>query len=54
VTVTGERGAVTLPAEATPEMPDGVVWVPANSVGRGVLADLGRPGSLVSVTGGSL
>ena len=32
-------------------MPDGVVWVPANSFGRGVLADLASPGSSVTVKG---
>ena len=40
VTVTGDRGSVTLPAGVA-DLPDGVVWVPANSAGNGVLADLG-------------
>ncbi len=49
VTVTGDRGEVTLPAEAVEGMPDGVVWVPANSFGTGVLAGLASPGSRVHV-----
>ena len=49
VTVTGDRGEVTLPAEVVEGMPDGVVWVPANSFGTGVLADLASPGSRVHV-----
>ena len=32
-------------------MVDGVVWVPANSVGAGVLADLASPGSTVTLKG---
>jgi NADH-quinone oxidoreductase subunit G len=50
VTLTGDRGSVTLPAEVA-DVPDGVVWVPANSVGNGVLADLASPGSRVTVKG---
>jgi NADH-quinone oxidoreductase subunit G len=49
VTVSGDRGEVTLPAEAVDGMPDGVVWLPANSFGNGVLADLASPGSRVQV-----
>ena len=49
VTLTGDRGSVTLPAEVGEGMPDGVVWVPANSFGNGVLADLASPGSRVSL-----
>ena len=52
VTITGERGSVTLPVEVTADLPDGVVWVPANSFGGGVLRDLGRPNSRVSLSGG--
>ena len=48
VTVTGDRGSVELPAEVA-DLPDGVVWVPARSFGRGVLADLASPGSPVTV-----
>ena len=45
MTVTGDRGSVTLPAVVA-DLPDGVVWVPANSTGRGLLADAGRvPGT---------
>lgn len=50
VTLTGDRGSVTLPAEPA-DLADGVVWVPANSSGRGVLADLASPGSRVTVKG---
>jgi NADH-quinone oxidoreductase subunit G len=46
--VTGDRGSVILPAEVA-DLPDGVVWVPANNVGRGVLAELASPGSGVTV-----
>ena len=48
--LTGDRGAVTLPVEVA-DLPDGVVWVPANSFGRGVLADLASPGSSVTIKG---
>ena len=50
ITVTGDRGSVTLPAVVA-ALPDDVVWVPANSAGNGVLADLASPGSRVTVTG---
>ncbi len=45
---------MTLPAVATDDLTDDTVWLPANSFGRGVLADLASPGSTVTVTGGSL
>lgn len=51
VTITGDRGSWTLPAEEA-DLPEGVVWVPANNHGNGVLADLASPGSRVSVKGG--
>ena len=51
VTITGDRGEVTLPAEPADDMVDGGVWVPANSFGDGVLADLASPGSRVTVKG---
>ncbi|MCR6030040.1 NADH-quinone oxidoreductase subunit G [Nocardioides sp. zg-579] len=51
VTLTGDRGSVTLPAEITDDLLDGVVWVPANSFGDGVLAGLASPGSRVTVKG---
>jgi NADH-quinone oxidoreductase subunit G len=54
VTVAGDRGSFTLPVEVVDDMVDGVVWVPANSVGSGVLAGLAAPGSHVTVTGGGL
>ncbi|MBC2932694.1 NADH-quinone oxidoreductase subunit G [Nocardioides sp. zg-1228] len=52
VTVTGDRGSVTLPVEVA-DLPDGVVWVPARSFGRGVLAELASPGSPVTLKGAS-
>jgi NADH-quinone oxidoreductase subunit G len=51
VTVTGDRGSVTLPVEVAPDLADDVVWLPANSTGNGVLADLASPGSGVRVKG---
>jgi NADH-quinone oxidoreductase subunit G len=54
VTVTGDRGSITLRAVATDDLVDDTVWVPANSFGRGVLADLASPGSTVTLTRGSL
>ncbi|MCW2764975.1 MAG: dehydrogenase subunit [Nocardioides sp.] len=51
VTITGDRGSVTLPAEVAEDLVAGAVWVPANSFGNGVLADLAAPGSRVTVTG---
>jgi NADH-quinone oxidoreductase subunit G len=51
VTVEGDRGSVTLPVEAADDLPDDVVWVPANSTGNGVLADLASPGSGVRLKG---
>ncbi|WP_193612900.1 NADH-quinone oxidoreductase subunit G [Nocardioides lijunqiniae] len=51
VTVTGDRGSVTLPAVVADDLADGVVWLPARSFGRGVLADVASPGSRVTVKG---
>ena len=51
VTLTGDRGTVTLPVEVA-DLPDDVVWVPARSFGRGVLAELASPGSPVAVKPG--
>ncbi|HWM73144.1 MAG TPA: NADH-quinone oxidoreductase subunit G, partial [Nocardioides sp.] len=53
VTVTGDRGSMTLPAEIAEDLVDGVVWVPANSSGRGVLSDVASPGTRVTVKGGT-
>ncbi|WP_134765472.1 NADH-quinone oxidoreductase subunit G [Nocardioides sp. 1609] len=53
VTVTGDRGSITLPAEVAPDIVDGVVWLPAGSTGRGLLADVASPGTRVTVTGGT-
>jgi len=50
VTITGDRGEWTLPAEVA-DIPDGVVWVPANNAGNGVLADVASPASRVTVKG---
>jgi NADH-quinone oxidoreductase subunit G len=47
--VTGPAGTTELPLTVT-DMPDRVVWVPLNSVGRGVPADTGAvPGALVRI-----
>ena len=51
VTLTGDRGSLTMPVEAVEGMVDGTVWVPANSTGSGVLAGLASPGSRVTVKG---
>ena len=53
VTVSGDRGSMTLPAEIAGDLVDGVVWVPAKSSGRGVLTDVASPGSRVTVRGAS-
>ncbi|WP_370290536.1 NADH-quinone oxidoreductase subunit G [Nocardioides sp.] len=51
VTLTGERGSMTLPAAIADDLVDGAVWVPASSVGEGVLADLAPPGARVRISG---
>ena len=51
-TISGDRGSVTLPVVVA-DLPDDVVWVPARSFGRGVLAELASPGSPVTVKGAS-
>ncbi len=51
VTLEGDRGSITLPVEVTDDLADDVVWVPANSTGHGVLADLASPGSGVRLKG---
>ncbi|HET7070818.1 MAG TPA: NADH-quinone oxidoreductase subunit G [Nocardioides sp.] len=51
VTLEGDRGSVTLPVEVTDDLADDVVWVPTNSTGNGVLADLASPGSGVRLKG---
>ena len=51
-TISGDRGSVTLPVVVA-DLPDHVVWVPARSFGRGVLAELASPGSSVTVKGAS-
>ncbi|TYL44907.1 NADH-quinone oxidoreductase subunit G [Nocardioides sp. BGMRC 2183] len=52
ITLTGDRGSVTVPAEVGEDMADGTVWLPANSTGAGVLNDLASPGSTVRIEGG--
>jgi NADH-quinone oxidoreductase subunit G len=53
VTVRTARGAITLPARLAP-MPDGVVWLPANSPGSTVRATLGAgTGAAVEISGGA-
>ncbi|GAB2971223.1 NADH-quinone oxidoreductase subunit G [Nocardioides montaniterrae] len=52
VTLTGDRGSVTLRAIKADEMTPDTVWVPGNSFGAGVLADLASPGSTVTISGG--
>ncbi|KRB80230.1 NADH-quinone oxidoreductase subunit G [Nocardioides sp. Root190] len=51
ITLTGDRGSVTLPAEIADDLVEGVVWVPSNSVGNGVLADLASAGTTVTISG---
>jgi NADH-quinone oxidoreductase subunit G len=51
VTLEGDRGSLTLPVEVTHDLADDVVWVPANSTGNGVLADLASPGTGVRLKG---
>jgi NADH-quinone oxidoreductase subunit G len=51
VTITGDRGAVTLAVEVHDDMVEDTVWVPANSTGNGVLADLASPGTGVHLKG---
>jgi NADH-quinone oxidoreductase subunit G len=52
VTITGDRGSVTLRATAAPDMVADTVWVPASSLGAGVLSELASPGSTVTISGG--
>lgn len=49
VTLTGDRGSVTVPAAPGDGMVDGVVWLPANSTGGGLLQDLASPGTTVRI-----
>lgn len=49
VTVTSERGAITLPVEVA-DLPDGVVWVPECSQDSFVHTSLGATGSIVTLT----
>jgi NADH-quinone oxidoreductase subunit G len=52
VTVSTARGEITLPVEVA-DLPDDVVWLPANSVGSRVRRALGAGhGDVVSIKGG--
>jgi NADH-quinone oxidoreductase subunit G len=54
VTVATAHGEITLPLEIT-DMPDRVVWLPANSPGSAVHRDLGvQAGGVVKIQNGSL
>jgi NADH-quinone oxidoreductase subunit G len=54
LTVRTAGGAITLPARLTP-MPDGVVWLPANSPGSTVRRTLGvGAGAVVEISGGAV
>ncbi|MFT0762262.1 NADH-quinone oxidoreductase subunit G [Actinomyces sp. F1_1611] len=48
VTVTGERGSITLPIESR-EITEGTLWLPECSLGAGVHSEVGTAGSAVSV-----
>ena len=51
VTVTSERGSLTLPLVVVPELPDRVVWVPMRTPDAAVRRDLAvLPGSVVRIT----
>ncbi|WP_019632344.1 NADH-quinone oxidoreductase subunit G [Actinomadura atramentaria] len=53
VTVAGPRGAVTLPLEITPDLPDRVVWLPENSAGCVLHRDVGvAAGGVVTISSG--
>ncbi|POM25519.1 NADH-quinone oxidoreductase subunit 3 [Actinomadura rubteroloni] len=53
VTVTGPRGAVTLPLEITPDLPDRVVWLPTNSADCVLHRDVGATAaSVVTISSG--
>jgi NADH-quinone oxidoreductase subunit G len=54
VTVSTASGAITLPVEITPDLPDRVVWVPAHSDGSSVTRDLAAvSGDIVRIDGGA-
>ena len=50
ITISTERGAITVPAEVT-VMPDRVVWLPANSAGCAVRRELGADAGALSTIG---
>src|SRR6185312_10799348 len=52
ITVSGDRGSVTLPVQLT-EMPDQVVWLPMRSPGSEIRTQLGAgPGGVVRLSRG--
>jgi NADH-quinone oxidoreductase subunit G len=55
VTVSNDRGSITLPAVVDPTMVDGVVWLPAKAPGHAVAAHLASSaGELVTISPGAL
>jgi NADH-quinone oxidoreductase subunit G len=51
VTVSNDRGGITVPLRRDPDMVDGVVWLPAKAPGLGVAEYLAAgAGDLVSVS----
>ncbi len=56
LTVSTERGSITLPLVISDEMPDGVVWLPTNSVGapvrQALAADHGSTVRIAPASGG--
>ncbi len=53
VTVGTDRGALTLPAALTPDLPDTVVWLPTNSPGSTIRRTLGVPAGAIVRLGGT-
>lgn len=54
VVVSGDRGSVTLPVLVEPTLVEGCAWLPTNSFGDGVWADVAGPGSRITVKGAEL
>ncbi len=55
VTVSNDRGSLTLPVEIVPEMVDGVVWIPAHAPGLFVSENLAaEAGDIVRITPATL
>jgi NADH-quinone oxidoreductase subunit G len=47
ITVTGNRGSITIRAQLDDTIADDVIWLPTNSTGNGLWADLTTPGQRV-------